>query len=258
MSEYLVELNDDSPKSPTALMGHITGEKEETVQSWGQRAVSQKGTLDEVDGEDGEEGRVSNDKDAMLKRASKYQGITLRRFQAIEPLRGRYVGEWMVEDKRFASTVVDDLMTAQELLQTLYENRSASLQRFVGFLVMFHAMGRKVADFWSIISFGARKYDMSRTHSIMRIATTASPVSGSDVRDITLAIAQKARQQRVARIMLAFVGKLHQRVVQKSAEKRVVQMAWQLNMKKLTIERLTERLGDCDETPCSRPKPIYS
>jgi hypothetical protein len=33
-----------------------------------------------------------------------------------------------------------------------------------------------------MVSLGALTYDMSRTHSIMRIATTASPVSGAEVK----------------------------------------------------------------------------
>ena len=36
--------------------------------------------------------------------------------------------------------------------------------------------------FWPNWSLGALRYRMDRTHSIMRIATTASPVSGSEVR----------------------------------------------------------------------------
>ena len=35
--------------------------------------------------------------------------------------------------------------------------------------------------FWLSWTFGYLKYDMARTHSIMRIATTASPVSGAEV-----------------------------------------------------------------------------
>ena len=65
----------------------------------------------------------------------------------------------------------------------LYETRIASLQRFVSMAVMFHEMGKRVADFWPAVSGGYLGYDMSRTHSIMRIATTASPVSGAEVRD---------------------------------------------------------------------------
>jgi hypothetical protein len=44
-------------------------------------------------------------------------------------------------------------------------------------------MGMRVQSFFSTISFGLLGYRMDRTHSIMRIATTASPVSGADVRD---------------------------------------------------------------------------
>lgn len=65
--------------------------------------------------------------------------------------------------------------------QVLYETRCASLQRLVGFFVLFHAMGRRVEGFWSYVSFGVLAYDMSRTQSMMRVATTASPVSGMDI-----------------------------------------------------------------------------
>ena len=44
-------------------------------------------------------------------------------------------------------------------------------------------MAQSVQDFWKTVSLGLFSYDMSRTQSIMRIATTASPVSGSDVRE---------------------------------------------------------------------------
>ena len=42
--------------------------------------------------------------------------------------------------------------------------------------VMFHELGKRVQDFWPTWTLGYLGYDMSRTHSIMRIATTASPV----------------------------------------------------------------------------------
>jgi hypothetical protein len=64
----------------------------------------------------------------------------------------------------------------------LYESRIASLQRFVSMTVLFHQMGKRVENFFSRISFGVWSYRFDRTHSIMRIATTASPVSGADVR----------------------------------------------------------------------------
>lgn len=44
-------------------------------------------------------------------------------------------------------------------------------------------MGMRVQTFFPKISFGLLGYRMDRTHSIMRIATTASPVSGADVRE---------------------------------------------------------------------------
>jgi len=49
--------------------------------------------------------------------------------------------------------------------------------------VMFHQIGSRVEKFFSKISFGLLGYRIDRSHSIMRIATTASPISGADVRD---------------------------------------------------------------------------
>ena len=72
---------------------------------------------------------------------------------------------------------------SQHLVMELYESRIASMQRFVAMTVMFHQMGSRVQNFFPNISFGYLGYRMDRTHSIMRIATTASPVSGADVRD---------------------------------------------------------------------------
>jgi len=72
---------------------------------------------------------------------------------------------------------------SQHLVMELYESRIASMQRFVAMTVMFHQMGSRVQQFFPNISCGYLGYRMDRTHSIMRIATTASPVSGADVRD---------------------------------------------------------------------------
>jgi len=73
------------------------------------------------------------------------------------------------------------LLQSQRLLETLYETRYASLQRLVAFFVAFHALGRAVQNFWPRASFGLLGYDMSRSQSMMRVATTASPVSGAMV-----------------------------------------------------------------------------
>jgi Ca2+-binding EF-hand superfamily protein len=90
-------------------------------------------------------------------------------------------------------------VASQNLSMRMYETRFASLQRFVSMCVMFHEMGKRVADFWPAVSFGALGYDMSRTHSIMRIATTASPVSGAEVRDKLLQNTIHAGMLRVIR-----------------------------------------------------------
>ena len=75
------------------------------------------------------------------------------------------------------------LVDAQALSMRLYESRVASLQRAVAFYVLFHKLGQTVADWWPRWTLGLFKYRIDRTHSIMRIATTASPVSGAEVRD---------------------------------------------------------------------------
>jgi len=84
-------------------------------------------------------------------------------------------------DLQFDALPPAQLLAEQRTLEVLYETRCASLQRLVSFFVLFHMMGKKVEEFWSRISFGVLAYDMSRTQSMMRVATTASPVSGMDV-----------------------------------------------------------------------------
>ena len=95
-------------------------------------------------------------------------------------------------------------MASQELLQTLYESRMASLQRLVGFMVLFHKMGKMVQDFWPLISFGLLGYDMSRTQSIMRVASTAAPVSGSEVRFKMLDLVRETREKWAIRTLQIF------------------------------------------------------
>ena len=48
------------------------------------------------------------------------------------------------------------LCEEQILAMRLYETRIASLQRCVAFFVLFHQMGKRVADFWPQVSFGYR------------------------------------------------------------------------------------------------------
>jgi hypothetical protein len=65
----------------------------------------------------------------------------------------------------------------------LYEARVASLERFVAMCVLFHRMGSCVEGFFSGNSFGMLGYKINRTHSILKIATTASPVSADTLGD---------------------------------------------------------------------------
>jgi len=103
----------------------------------------------------------------------------------IEPSTEKYFGESTRKINSGKSKKDVDFRTAQlqNFAQELYETRIASLQRFVAMTVMFHEMGFRVERFFRRISLGYLGYRMDRTHSIMRIATTASPVSGADVKE---------------------------------------------------------------------------
>jgi hypothetical protein len=94
----------------------------------------------------------------------------------IEPLKQPFLGAWMATNAEFRKMSTSEAFARQQLVQELYESRFASMQRLLSFYVLFHEMGKTVQDFWPSVSFGLLGYDMSRTQSIMRIATTASPV----------------------------------------------------------------------------------
>lgn len=100
----------------------------------------------------------------------------------VQASKERYFGE---ELRRHSTPGIDSfaMSRSQHFSMELYESRVASLQRFVAMTVMFHQIGYRVQSFFPKVSFGMLGYRMDRTHSIMRIATTASPVSGADVRE---------------------------------------------------------------------------
>lgn len=109
-----------------------------------------------------------------------FQGII-----RIEPSKEKYFGETIRKNNAGKSGQDLDFRASrsQHFVQELYETRVASMQRFVAITVMSHQMGKRVEQFFRRISFGWLGYRMDRTHSIMRIATTASPVSGADVKE---------------------------------------------------------------------------
>lgn len=82
-------------------------------------------------------------------------------------------------------------------------------------------MAKAVADFWPRVSYGLLGYDMSRTHSIMRIATTASPVSGMEVREKTLELGEKSARGWAEHIMQLFTAKWFVQHAAGSAEARL-------------------------------------
>jgi hypothetical protein len=99
----------------------------------------------------------------------------------VTPSDERYFGQDM--DASDVAMTDHELLTSQHFAMELYETRIASLQRFVAMCVMFHEMGKTVQDFFPRVSLGFIGYRMEQTHSIMRVATTASPVSGDAVRE---------------------------------------------------------------------------
>ena len=129
----------------------------------------------------------ADSRENTFKRSKKRASPELQEDNLLQQVRtlvaDQVVGAWMLKEDETLEGLTDaEMMTRQELMHTLYESRLASLQRLVGFMVLFHAMGKLVQDFWPRVSFGFLGYDMSRTQSIMRVASTAAPVSGSEVR----------------------------------------------------------------------------
>ena len=60
-------------------------------------------------------------------------------------------------------------------LELWHENRHASLERYVGFLVLFHQMAARVA------AFAPLNFNVSRSQSQLRVATTAAPISAAEI-----------------------------------------------------------------------------
>lgn len=64
------------------------------------------------------------------------------------------------------------IQDSQVIVQQFYECRIASLERYIGFCVMFHAMAESSRFPWFHVS-----WDIARSQSNLRVATTASPIS---------------------------------------------------------------------------------
>ena len=116
----------------------------------------------------------------------------------LQPISEPYLGAWMTRRAAYQQDDTEALLRRQELVQVLAESRFDALHRLVAFCVLFHAMGKEVQDWWAAVSLGLLGYDMSRTQSIMRVATTASPVSGMEVRERMVAIQEETRRAAAA------------------------------------------------------------
>jgi hypothetical protein len=67
------------------------------------------------------------------------------------------------------------MQNSQMIVQQFYESRIASLERYIAFCVLFHAMAKACNSPTFRIP-----WDMARSQSNLRIATTASPISAGD------------------------------------------------------------------------------
>jgi hypothetical protein len=68
-----------------------------------------------------------------------------------------------------------EMLESQSSIEELVENRFLAAERHLAFLVLFHAMASRVAAFWPL------RFDVSRSQSCLRVATTAAPVSAADL-----------------------------------------------------------------------------
>jgi hypothetical protein len=101
----------------------------------------------------------------------------------IDPSREVFFGQDLIRSAASSNVDQRSLALTQHLCMELYEGRIASLERFVAMAVMFHELGTRVQEFFPSISLGYLGYRTDRTHSMLRVATTASPVSGTHLRE---------------------------------------------------------------------------
>jgi len=67
------------------------------------------------------------------------------------------------------------LFSKTATLELWHENRHASFERYIAFLVLFHQMAARVA------SFAPLSFQVWRSQSQLRVATTAAPISAAEI-----------------------------------------------------------------------------
>ena len=86
--------------------------------------------------------------------------------------------------------------------------------------MLFYHLGKAVQDFWRLpLWLGQLSYDMSRTHSIMRVATTACPTGGSEVRERMVAL-EAWSDERWAALVIQRLVRWRRRAARKRAMRR--------------------------------------
>jgi hypothetical protein len=161
----------------------------------------------------------------------------------VKPSEERYFGEGFKKNAP-GSMKAFSMMKTHHFSMELNESRIDSLQRFVSMTVMFHQMGYRVQSFFPRISFGLLGYRMDRSQSIMSIATTASPVSGADVRErmkhLRVVKTVRSAVQVIERAWLTYKRKQTENILREYNESQ--------KMSSTTRFRLTESIFGIDET----------
>ncbi|GLI64923.1 hypothetical protein VaNZ11_008318 [Volvox africanus] len=110
-------------------------------------------------------------------------------------------------------STLEDVLHKQTVMEQLLESRYLSLERLLAFMVMFHAMARRTADWWPLT------FDIARSQSGLRVATTAAPVTASELEqslaetlagDVVEAAARRgeaAKRDRVRQILTSHIRK---------------------------------------------------
>ncbi|KAG2495920.1 hypothetical protein HYH03_005852 [Edaphochlamys debaryana] len=111
-------------------------------------------------------------------------------------------------------STLEDVLTKQSVMEQLLESRYLSLERLLSFMVMFHAMARRTADWWPLT------FDISRSQSGLRVATTAAPVTASELEqslaetlagDVVEEAAQRGERERRDRLQAIMASHLRRR-----------------------------------------------
>jgi hypothetical protein len=88
--------------------------------------------------------------------------------------------------------VTSTALDKQMLVQQFYECRVASLERYIAFCVMFHAMAS--ASNKPVFQY---PWDVARSQSNLRVATTASPISAGDSHGVSITKATKEYSRKL-------------------------------------------------------------